>query len=100
MRRSFKELLGSAASSNSKELMKKARIANRLAKVAHGRDKRTAYAVKRNALQTLIEKMPDRIDVSKDFNLDDFLIVRLQNEGLGLHFPSEHLPKRQSETFD
>lgn len=72
---------------NSEKLMKKARLANRIAKRSRGASRQNAYAVKACALATLVEKMPDRVDVRKDIILTDFVVVELKNTNRGLHLP-------------
>lgn len=83
----FKQILAQAEKDNSERLMKKARLANRLAKRSRGLQRQTAYAVKAGALVSLVKKMPDRVDVRKDIILTDFVVVELKNTNAGLHFP-------------
>ena len=83
----FNKIVTAAEKSNSETLMKKARLANRLAKQSRGVQRKTAYAVKSNALQSLVRKMPNLLDVRKDIILTDFVVVELKNTNVGLHFP-------------
>jgi hypothetical protein len=71
--------------------MSKARLANFLAKRSRGVQKQTAYSVKSNALESLVHKMPARIDVRKDIILTDFVVIELKNTNVGLHFPIVNL---------
>jgi len=71
--------------------MGKARLANRLAKRSRGSQRRLAYLVKSSALDSLIHKMPLRVDIRKDIILTDFVIVELKNTNSGLHFPISNL---------
>lgn len=83
----FNQILAKAEKDNSERLMKKARLANRLAKKSRGGQRQTAYAVKSGALGSLVHKMPARVDVRKDIILTDFVVVELKNTNVGLHFP-------------
>ncbi len=83
----FNQICAKAEKDNSEKLMSKARLANRLAKRSRGNQRQTAYAVKSDALASLVHKMPARIDVRKDIILTDFVVVELKNTNVGLHFP-------------
>lgn len=83
----FSQILANTEKDNSERLMSKARTANRLAKKSHGKQRQTAYAVKSNALGSLVKKMPDRVSIRKDIILTDFVVVELKNTNSGLHFP-------------
>ncbi len=83
----FNQILAEAEKGNSELLMKKARMANALAKRSRGSQRRSAYAVKSNALSSLVRKMPARLDIRKDIILTDFVVVELKNTNVGLHFP-------------
>lgn len=83
----FSQIVKATEKSNSEILMKKARLANRLAKRARGSQRQIAYAVKSGALQSLVRKMPALLDVRKDIILTDFVVVELKNTSVGLHFP-------------
>ncbi len=83
----FSQIIAGVKKDNSEKLMKKARLANRLAKHSRGDQRQSAYAVKSGALASLVHKMPGRIDVRKDIILTDFVVVELKNTNVGLHFP-------------
>lgn len=83
----FNQILAGVEKDNSERLMKKARTANNLAKKSRGSQKQTAYAVKSQALDSLVKKMPTRIDIRKDIILTDFVVIELKNTNVGLHFP-------------
>jgi hypothetical protein len=90
-RLTFNEIVSQNEKTNSERLMKKARLANRLAKRKYGKQKRVAYAVKSKALGSLVKKMPARVDIRKDIILTDFVVVELKNTNAGLHFPINQL---------
>lgn len=90
-RLTFNQILAGVEKINSERLMSKARIANKLAKKSHGVQRQTAYAVKSEALNSLVKKMPARIDVRKDIILTDFVVIELKNTTVGLHFPISNL---------
>ena len=87
----FNQILSGVEKGNSEKLMSKARLANFLAKRSRGVQKQTAYSVKSNALESLVHKMPARIDVRKDIILTDFVVIELKNTNVGLHFPIVNL---------
>ena len=82
----FNQILAGAEKDNSERLMKKARIANWLAKKSRGAQRQAAYAVKSGALGNLVKKMPGRVDVRLDIVLTDFVVIELKNTNVGLHF--------------
>ena len=83
----FDQICSRAEKKNSESLMKKATLANRLAKRSRGKQRQTAYNVKANAPASLVRRMPARVDVRKDIILTDFVVVELKNTNVGLHFP-------------
>lgn len=83
----FSEILKQTAAAHSETLMAKARLANRLAKRARGRNRQTAYGVKSSALSFLIKNMPETVRVAADVKLADFVVVELRREQSGLHLP-------------
>lgn len=91
-KRAFKEILKEIGPKNSECLMKKARLANRLAKKSNGRNRRNAYRVKSDALCSLVQKLPGNVRISRNFRLTDFIIVGLNGEYSGLHLPVAALP--------
>jgi len=87
----FSKILQRSESANSERLMKKARLANRLAKRSRGTNRQIAYRVKSTVLCSLVKNLPDRIRVSKDIKLTDFVVVELKTEMSGLHLPAANL---------
>jgi len=87
----FNQILKQTERKNSETLMAKARLANRLAKQAKGENRKNAYAVKSNALLFLVNKMPRKVNISKDFRYDDHVLVTLRGKQFGLHLPKEQL---------
>ncbi len=83
----FNQILAAAEKDNSEQLMKKARLANGLAKRSRGSQRQAAYSVKSGALGSLVRKMHACVDVRKDIILTDFVVVELKNTNVGLHFP-------------
>lgn len=86
-KQTFSQILAGTEKVNSEQLMKKARLANSLAKRSRGAQRRAAHSVKSGALGSLVRKMPARIDVRLDIILTDFVVVELKNTNVGLHFP-------------
>lgn len=88
-KQSFSDILRKEDLKNGEKLMSKARSANRVAKASKGSGRVSAYKIKTSALETLIQKLPQKIRVHRDIRLDDFVVVALRDGGLGLHFPSD-----------
>ena len=87
----FSQILADVEKDNSEKLMSRARLANRLAKRSRGDQRQSAYSVKSKALNSLVKKMPTRIDIRKDIILTDFVVIELKNTNVGLHFPISSL---------
>lgn len=90
-KRTFSQILNETKTANCETLMHKARTANRIAKRTRGRNRRIAYEVKADALQFLVEKMPNRVSVRRDIKLTEFAVVELLGEQSGLHTPISNL---------
>lgn len=87
----FNDILNKTKDDNCARLMEKARIANRIAKQTRPRSSRNAYSVKHRALRSIVSKMKGKFHVTQDFRLDEFKIVTLRSERLGLHIPASEL---------
>lgn len=90
-KRTFSEILQQTAKANSEKLMTKARAANNLAKRFRGKNRRAAYAIKTDALCSLVKSLPHKINVRKDIKLTEFVVVELKTAQSGLHLPIEKL---------
>ena len=88
-KRSFNDILTAESVKNGERLMSKARIANRVAKASNGPNRQSAYKIKASTIERLLEKFPNKVRVHRDIRLNDFVVVALKNNGLGLHFPAE-----------
>ena len=86
-KRTFNQMLSGLEGRHSETLMRRARKANRIAKITRGRSRRAAYEVKAKALSFLVDRMPERADVRKDIVLTDFVVVELKGTCRGLHCP-------------
>lgn len=87
----FSEILKQSGHENSERLMRRARLANRLAKKSRGASRAAAYDVKARALCSLVKKLPGCVRVSRDIKLTDFVVVELKGDESGLHLPSAKL---------
>lgn len=87
----FNQILKGLEKSNSEKLMARARLANRIAKRSHGHRKQIAYSVKHKALCTLVEHLPEQIEIRKDIVLTDFVVVELKNTQSGLHLLADKI---------
>lgn len=92
-KRTFSETLKTLAQENSEKLMAKARQANNLAKRFKGNNRRIAYSIKADSLCGLVKSLPNKINVSKDIKLTDFVVVELKTAQSGLHLPTEKLQR-------
>lgn len=90
IRNTFSDILKQTAETNLKQLMTKARTANRIAKsVETGTARRCAYRVKVNALSFLKQSFPERVAVESDERYGDmFVLVTVKETRFGLHAPS------------
>jgi len=91
--KTFNEVLTELEPKNSQKLMKRARLANKLAKTLRGKQRRNAYRVKGRALGYLVNHLPNQTDVRKDIILTDFVVVELKGAQSGLHLPIERLER-------
>ena len=89
----FNDILNQTKDEHCVRLMEKARLANRIAKQTLPRSSRNAYGVKHKALRTIVSKMKGKCHVTQDFRLDEFKIVTLRSERLGLHIPASELAR-------
>ena len=87
-RQTFRSILNKVAPENANKLMRRARIANQLAKSLHGRSRVRAYAVKTRAVLGLTVGFPDRIRICIDFKTPGFLLVKAPTVYFGLHVPA------------
>lgn len=87
----FSQILSGLEQSNSEKLMKRARLANRLAKRSRGQQRQTAYSIKTKALTSLVHHLPARVEIRKDIILTDFVVVELKNTQSGLHLPADRI---------
>ena len=90
-RQTFRSILNKVAPENANKLMRRARIANQLAKSLHGRSRVRAYAVKTRAVLGLTVGFPDRIRICIDFKTPGFLLVKAPTVYFGLHVPAVSL---------
>ena len=91
MRSTFAKLLKKTARSNRNALMKKAFIANRIAKLAVGHSRRHSYAVKAVALNAIINKFPNEVELRTDETLPNMVVVAVVDTRFGLHIPQTAL---------
>jgi hypothetical protein len=85
----FQETLARVSERNAAALMRRARLANRLAKTSERHGRRNAYAVKVRALSALRERFPERVTVLADPMLPRFVVVAIPAARFGLHAPVE-----------
>jgi hypothetical protein len=90
-KKTFSQILEQLEKSNSEKLMKRARLANRIAKRSRGRRRRLAYQVKHRALGSLVKKLPAQVAIRRDIVLTEFVVVELKNTESGLHFFADRI---------
>jgi hypothetical protein len=88
-RPTFKAIVDMVEATNGEELMKRAQLANRLAKLVEGPSKQRAYAVKRRALRALAQRFPHRVYINRDPVRPHLLLVNSLARPWGLHAPVE-----------
>jgi hypothetical protein len=86
-KRTFRGILNEVASENANKLMRRARIANKLAKSLKGRSRSRAYEVKSRAVLGLRKGFPDGVRVVHDCDTPGFVVVRVPAANFGLHVP-------------
>lgn len=72
---------------NRNALMKRAFLANRIAKTARGFSRKNAYLVKDKALNAIIKKFPNEVEFRTDPTLPETVVVRVMRTKFGLHAP-------------
>lgn len=87
MKTSFAQLLEKTERKNRNALMKKAWLANRIAKNAVGISRKCSYMVKTNALDAIIAKFPNEVEVGIDEAFPEMVVVRVVQTNFGLHAP-------------
>lgn len=86
-KRTFKEILTHLERDNRNTLMRKAHVANRVAKTVHGVPKQRSYDIKIKALQALVTKFDREVLIRKDIRTPDMVVVAVMNTRFGLHAP-------------
>lgn len=92
-RSTFRDTLARVADRNATALMRRARVANSLAKQAsegggRRRARRNAYTAKVLALEALVLRFPNRVRVAVDPMMPLFVVVAVEASRFGLHAPA------------
>ena len=87
MKLSFSIVLQKAERQNRNSLMQKAFLANRIAKTVKGFSRKNSYTVKAKALNAIIEKFPNEVEVREDSSLPEMVVVSVLHTNFGLHTP-------------
>lgn len=87
MRSSFSQLLKKTERMNRNALMNKAFLANRIAKTVKGISRNRSYGVKTKALNAIIEKFPNEVEVRNDEDLSEMIVVCIVGTKFALHAP-------------
>lgn len=87
MKSSFSHVLQKAERINRNALMHKAFLANRIAKIVKGASRKNSYTVKTNALNAIIEKFPNEIELRDDPAIPGTVVVNVVRTKFGLHTP-------------
>ena len=96
MKPSFSNILEKAARKNRNALMQKAFVANRMAKVARGASRIGSYAVKSKALNAIIDKFPNEVEIGYDPTFPEMVVVSVLKTKFGLHAPRIALKASES----
>jgi hypothetical protein len=84
----FRDLLGYVESENAARLMKRAQVANRLAKSLRGRARSHLYSIKTDSLLALQRSFPEKVKVRHDWRCaGEFVLVEVRAARFGLHAP-------------
>jgi hypothetical protein len=95
----FRDIVAQSASENAGKIMRKARMANRLAKQLEGRAKMKAYQVKHIALVALASRFPAEVAVSYDPHAPELVIVSWPPAFFSLHAPAAQFEERREEAW-
>ena len=76
--------------------MHKAFLANRIAKVTQGASKRGSYSVKTNALNAIIDKFPNEVEIGYDPTFPEMVVISVLKTNFGLHAPRIALKASES----
>lgn len=87
MKSSFSHVLQVVERNNRNALMHKAFLANRIAKIVKGASRKSSYTVKTNALNAIIEKFPNDIELRDDAAFPEMVVVNVIRTKFGLHAP-------------
>mgnify|MGYP003423071084 FL=1 len=86
-KRTFKQILIHLERDNRNTLMRKAHVANRVAKSVRGVPKKRSYDIKIKALQALVRKFARDVQIQEDIRTPDMVLVSLSGARLDLHAP-------------
>ena len=95
--RTFRSILTQVESHNQQQLMARARLANRIAKVVGGKARESAYQVKTNALIALRLHFLNCVCITNDTRLPRFLVVNIIAARFTLHAPAEYFSNGRGE---
>ena len=87
MKLSFSIVLQKAERQNRNSLMQKAFLANRIAKTVKGFSRKNSYTVKAKALNAIIAKFPNEVEIRQDAALPEMVVVSVIQTRCGLHAP-------------
>lgn len=87
MKSIFAQILQNTERTNRNALMRKAFLANRIAKTVKGQSRSSSYAVKTKVINAMIEKFPNDISIVEDENHPQMVVVNVVNTRFGLHVP-------------
>ncbi|MGH9901768.1 MAG: hypothetical protein ACRD68_08165 [Pyrinomonadaceae bacterium] len=96
-KKSFRSLLAQVAPMNAQSIMRRARLANSLAKTTNGRARRAAYNVKTDALVALTKGFPNRVSLQYDLRLPQMIVVRDAADGFALHAPAHRFTSQEAK---
>jgi hypothetical protein len=96
-KKSFRSLLAQVAPMNAQSIMRRARLANSLAKTTSGRARRAAYNVKTDALVALTKGFPNRVTLQYDLRLPQMIVVRVAETRFALHAPAHRFTSQEAK---
>lgn len=76
--------------------MHKAFVANRMSKIARGTSKICSYTVKTNALNAIINKFRNEVEIGYDPTFPEMVVVSVVHTKFGLHAPRIALKASES----
>ena len=93
MRKAFREILRANRGAAGKQLLEKAFVANRLAKISRGKQRARLYGLKQRYVLSAMRLLPETFAVDGVLKTDERVVVGVQTTvGFAFHLPGDEMP--------